>query len=403
MSWDIVHAQQVKTKNQAIITAVVQGSMSIKAAAGHFEVSERWVKELLRRYRYEGEAAYHPRSKRPNTSPNATPAHIRARVVALRQDLTAKGLDAGAETIQAHLLAEGLHAPAKATIHRILRAAGLVTDQPQKRPIASLIRFEAAFPNQMWQADFTHWRLADATDTEILDFLDDHSRMLISIQAYRRVTSPDVAHQFTDACQQHGRPRTMLTDNGLVFTTRFIHRDQPAKNAFEKLLQRWDIQQINGSPNHPQTQGKIERFHRTLKLWLTAQPPAETLDELNDQLVAFQCLYNEQRPHRAIGRRTPLAAYTALPKLGPVALPQEEYRIRTDTVDQFGKLTLRYDGKLRHLGMGVAHRHVKVRMLIDNTEVIVINRKTGEILKYFSIDPTKNYQIAAPWPELPED
>lgn len=393
----------MKTKNQAIIMAVMHGSMSIKAAAGHFEVSERWVKELLRRYRYEGEAAYHPRSKRPKTSPNATPQHIQDQVIALRQSLATRGLDAGAETIQAHLAQEGLHPPAQATIHRILRAAGLVTDQPQKRPLASLIRFEAAFPNEMWQADFTHWRLADTTDTEILDILDDHSRLLISIQAYRRVTSPDVAAQFRQACHDYARPRAILTDNGLVFTTRFIHTEQPAKNHFEKLLQHWDIQQINGSPNHPQTQGKIERFHRTLKLWLTAQPPAETLEELNEQLTQFHIIYNEQRPHRAIGRRTPLAAYTALAKLGPVALPSNEYRIRTDTVDKFGKLTLRYDGRLRHLGMGVAHRRVRVRMLIDNTEVIVINRKTGEILKYFQIDPTKNYQIAVPWPDQPED
>ncbi len=207
----------------------------------------------------------------------------------------------------------------------------------------------------MWQADFIHWRLTDVTDTEILDFLDDHSRMLINIRAYRRVIRPEVANQFTAACHQHGRPRTMLTDNGLVLTTRFIHQNQPAKNAFEKLLQRWDTQHINGSPDHPQIQGKMERFHRTSKLCLTAQPPAEILDELNDQLVTFQCMYNEQRRHRAIGRYTPLAPDTALPKLEPVAFPQDEYRIRTDIVGKFGKLPLRYDGKLRHLGMGVAH------------------------------------------------
>src|SRR5690606_19542136 len=145
---------------------------------------------------------------------------------------------------------------------------------PQKRPKNSLIRFEAALPNEMWQSDFTHWRLADGSDTEILDYIDDHSRFLISIRAYRRVTGRTVANQFTEACEEHGRPQSSLTDNGLVFTTRLTsshNKEQPAKNQFEKLLQEWDITQINGSPNHPQTQGKIERFHRTLKLWLQAR------------------------------------------------------------------------------------------------------------------------------------
>lgn len=240
--------------------------MSTKSAAQHFNISERWVKELVRRYAYEGESAYEPRSKRRKTTPRSTPDLVRQRVVDLRQDLSTQGLDAGAETIRAHLQLEGLHAPAKTTIHRILRQAQLITDQPLKRPKSSLIRFEAAFPNEMWQADFTHWRLADGTDTAILDFLDDHSRFLISIHAYRRVTGKNVADQFTEACQVHGRPRSTLTDIGLVFTTRFTAKgsqDQPAKNHFEKLLQQWDIKQINGSPNHPQTQGKIERFHRS--------------------------------------------------------------------------------------------------------------------------------------------
>lgn len=186
------------------------------------------------------------------------------------------------------------------TIH-ILREANQVTDQPQKRPKSSLIRFEAAQPNKMWQSDFTHWRLADGTDTEILDYIDDYSRFLISIHAYRRVTGKLVVKQFTQACEEHGRPQSSLTDNGLVFTTRFTTKDTgdpAAKNQFEKLLQDWDIKQINGSPNHPQTQGKIERFHRTLKLWLTTQPRAKTLamlNELGPQVRVQRCLVHVQR------------------------------------------------------------------------------------------------------------
>ncbi|PCC28856.1 hypothetical protein CIK76_09050 [Glutamicibacter sp. BW80] len=371
--------------------------MNAKAAAHHFNVSERWVKELVRRYAFEGEAAFDSRSKQPKTSPNRTPEKTRNRIIFHRQNLTAKGLDAGAETIQILLETEGLTAPSKSTVHRILRQTNHVTDQPQKRPKSSLIRFEAALPNEMWQSDFTHWRLADGSDTEILDYIDDHSRFLISIRAYRRVTGHHVAKQFTQACEEHGRPQSSLTDNGLVFTTRFtgkINGDEPAKNQFEKLLQEWDIKQINGSPNHPQTQGKIERFHRTLKLWLNAQPRAKTVAQLNEQLEEFKHVYNMERPHKAAGRKPPYLRYTATAKAVPKPLPKDERRIRTDTVDKDGKLTLRYGGQLRHLGMGRTYSGVPVRMLIDDRDVTVINRKTGEIIRYFKIEPSKNYQKA---------
>ena len=218
--------------------------MNTQTAALHFNVTERWVKELLRRYAFEGEAAYTPRSKRPKTTPNRISDETRQKIITLRQTLTSQGLDAGAETIQLHLKNTGIKAPAKSTIHRILRAQGQVTNQPQKRPKSSLIRFEAALPNERWQADFTHWALADGTDTEILDFLDDHSRFLISIHAYRRVTGKNVRDQFIKACEQHGRPQSTLTDNGLVFTTRLTARKEgnaAGKNLFEKQLQEWDI------------------------------------------------------------------------------------------------------------------------------------------------------------------
>ena len=410
MSWDILHQRGVRpcpgtsftlknvnTRNKQIITAVAHGSMNAKAAAHHFNVSERWVKELVRRYAFEGETAYEPRSKRPKTSPNQTPRITRNRIIELREELTGKGLDAGAESIQSHLESEGLHPPAKSTIHRILRQCNHVTDQPQKRPKSSFVRFESAFPNEMWQSDFTHWTLADGSDTEILDFVDDHSRYLISIHAYRTVTGRYVTKQFMEACEEHGRPQSSLTDNGLVFTTRFTGKtngDGPAKNQFEKLLQQWDIKQINGSPSHPQTQGKVERFHRTLKLWLKAQPQARTVAQLNQQLKEFQHIYNMERPHKGAGRKPPNVRYTALPKAVPKPLSQDEARIRTDTVDKDGKLTLRYAGQLRHLGMGRTYSGIPVRMIVEDRDVTVINRKTGEIIRYFKIDPSKNYQKA---------
>ncbi|HVW79359.1 MAG TPA: DDE-type integrase/transposase/recombinase [Mycobacteriales bacterium] len=160
-----------------------------------------------------------------------------------------------------HLAVEGIRSPSTSTIRRILHAAGLVVAEPKKRPRSSLHRFSADQPNECWQSDFTHWHLADGTDIEILDWLDDHSRYLLSIAAFARVTGNDVVETFTNNVNEYGPPASTLTDNGSVYTSRFTG----GRNAFEYLLHLLGIQQKNGRVNHPQTQGKIERFHQTLK------------------------------------------------------------------------------------------------------------------------------------------
>ncbi len=235
---------------------------------------------------------------------------VRGRIVALRTELAASGLDAGPVTIAWHLEREGLPVPSTSTIRRVLHAAGLVVPEPRKRPRSSWIRFEAAAPNEVWQSDFTHWRLADGSEVEICSWLDDHSRYLLGCTVFRRVGGDDVVATFTAAGDAHGWPAATLTDNGAVYTSRFTG----GRNGFEYLLAYLGIRQKNGAPGHPQTQGKIERFHQTLKRWLGRQPRARTVGELQAQLDAFRLAYNEQRPHRAIGRHTPGEAYRATPK-----------------------------------------------------------------------------------------
>jgi hypothetical protein len=148
----------------------------------------------------------------------------------------------------------------------------------------------------------------------------------------------------------------------------------------------------NGHPGHPQTQGKIERFHQTLKKWLTQQPLATTLAELQTQLDRFHQIYNHHRPHRALAGATPAHAYHATPKAGPgQTSPDIDYRVRLDRVDQFGKLTLRRTGRLHHLGIGKTHAHIPELILTTATDVTVINRHTGAVLSRHDIDPERNY------------
>jgi transposase InsO family protein len=391
------------SKARVIVLSVVHQGLTKAEAARKFEVSWQWVHTLVTRYEAGGLDALEPQSRRPRASPISTSPTVRARVVQLRVELTGDGLDAGAVTIAWHLEQEGIPSPAISTIRRILFDAGLIVPEPRKRPRSSYLRFSAEQPNETWQSDFTHWPLADGTDVEILNWLDDHSRLLLSCTAHHRVTGPDVVTTFTAVINEYGPPASTLTDNGSVYTSRFTG----GKNAFEYLLAGLGIVQKNGHPYHPQTQGKIERFHQTLKLWLGKQPPAATLDDLQQQLDRFRVTYNEHRPHRALGRRTPQQAYDATLKATPRTAPLgAHYRIRIDKVDRDGRATLRRAGRLHHLGIGRHHSGKAILILVDQTTATVTQLTTGEILSQHLIDPTRDYwrdQNKEPgrWPSSP--
>lgn len=287
------------SKARLVITAVTVQNRSVAQVAADYGVARSWIYELLARYRAEGEAAFQPRSRRPVSNPNAT-SPARAQLIAtIRAQLSSQGLDAGAESIRWHLSQTHRIEISRATIHRILVREGLVVPTPKKRPKSSYVRFAAELPNQCWQADFTHYRLADGTEVEILCWIDDCTRYAISLTAHVRVSTPAVIAAFRAACDQHGRPASTLTDNGMVFTTRFS--GHPGRNGFEALLATWHITQINGRGGHPQTQGKVERFQQTLKRWLRAQPdqPA-TLTDLQALLDRFAQIYNHERGHRSL-------------------------------------------------------------------------------------------------------
>jgi transposase InsO family protein len=383
------------SRARLVITAVVvEGRVPAEVAAA-YGVSRSWLYELLARYRVEGEAAFAPRSRRPRRSPRAIADATVDLIIEVRKELAGRGLDAGPDTIAWHLTNHHRVRVSAATIGRYLVRAGLVTPQPKKRPRSSYLRFQADLPNECWQADFTHYRLADGTGTEILTFLDDHSRYALSVTAHRRVTGPIVLASFRETAGQHGVPASTLTDNGMVFTTR-LAGGRGGRNAFEHQLRVLGVVQKNSRPNHPTTCGKIERFQQTLKKWLAAQPdqPA-TLDQLQAQLDTFRDEYNQRRPHRSLPQRaTPAVAYTARPKASPSANRDTDthHRIRRDRVDHTGVVTLRVAGRLHHIGIGRTHARTHVIMIIQDLHIRVINAATGELLRELVLDPTRDYQ-----------
>ena len=380
------------SKARLVITAVLIEGRSQSQVARDYGVSQSWISRLIARYTLEGDAAFEPRSRRPHTSPTRLAQATIDLIVALRTELTGKGLDAGPHTIAWHLQHHHRLDVSVASISRHLHAAGLIQPSPHKRPKSSYIRFAAEQPNERWQADFTHWWLKRGNHAEILCWIDDHSRYAISVTAHIRITTPIVVDEFTKATQRHGIPYSTLTDNGMVFTTR-LAGGRGGRNRFEHELRRLNIHQINSTPNHPTTCGKVERFHQTLKKWLTHHPRATTLTELQTQLDTFIDEYNHRRPHRSLPHNaTPATIYNSRPKADPATRIDTHNRVRTDRVDQAGSITLRHNGRLHHIGIGRIHHRTRVLILVHDSNITIINAATGEVLRELTLDPTRDYQ-----------
>jgi transposase InsO family protein len=373
-----------------VVDAVVLEGRSAREVAKAHGISKSWIYELIARYRDGGYQALEPRSKRPQSCKHGTPQETINAIVALRAQLHAEGHDAGPATIAYHLAGSVENVPSRATIWRILKREGLIVCEPQKRPRASLIRFEADLPNETWQTDITHWHLASGEHTEIMNIIDDHSRLFLASHAFTTTKAQDVVDTFHKAIELHGLPASLLTDNGAVFTA----TPRKGKVLLQTELELLGITSKNSRPYHPQTCGKIERLHQTLKRYLTRQPAANTLTELQAQLDAFVHYYNNIRPHRALHGRTPLQAYNARTKATPRAgtLPATHFRVRKDNVDKTGRVTLRHNSRLHHIGIGRAHTGQAIKLLIADQNIRIINANTGQLIRELTLDPNRDYQ-----------
>ena len=362
----------------------------IKELARTHDVNPSWLFKLLRRYRLEGPAGLEPRSRRPKSSPSRIADLYEDEIVVLRKELTDAGFDAGAATIHFHLSQRHRQAPSVPTIWRVLRARGFVTPQPNKRPTSSYTRFEADLPNERWQADMTHVPLPNGQVFEVLNIIDDHSRVCVASRVMNVVTAHDVVRVLHKSAETWGYPASLLTDNGLIFTarTRF-----GVEGVVEQELFALGITAKHSRPYHPQTCGKVERFHQTLKKFVAAQKGIETQKQLQRAIDRFVAYYNEVRPHRGVRRRTPRSVFEARAKAEPTApmIKINDRRLRLDKVDSAGSVTLRHRGRLHHIGIGRAYAGWRVAMLIEGLDIEVVGLD-GSPLRRLVLDPTKDYQ-----------
>jgi transposase InsO family protein len=355
-------------------------AVPVSVLCRELEISRQTFYKYRKRFRQEGPAGLVERSRRPQSSPALITADLEDEIVRLRKELP---LDNGAQTIAYHLERAGWAAPSVSTIHRALVRRGLVTPQPQKRPRSAWRRFEWPQPNDAWQIDATCWTLSSGREMWIMDILDDHSRVVTAARVATSPTSDAAWQAFCDGVDRYGLPAHVMSDNGACFTARYL---SGGECEFEENLAALGIRHLLSSPAHPQTCGKLERFHQTLKRWLRTQPLARRPIHLQRQLDEFLAFYNQQRPHRALQGATPAERWNASTPAAPGEPLKPSPRASLHTVGSTGHIAWRR----YQIGVGspLARQQVLVIARGDNLTVF---GHTG-LIRRLTLDRSRRYQ-----------
>lgn len=369
-----------------VLTEPLRTGETVADVCRRYGISRDTYYRYRRRYLAEGLDGLEDQSRRPLTSPGMIPAAVEIRICDMRRDHPRWG----ARRIRAELTREGLEAPVVSTVHQVLRRNGLVAPQPPRRPRADK-RFEREISNDLWQIDATQIPLGEGSKAWGINLLDDHSRYLLATLAGEAPTTALAWDTFEMAATRYGLPRQVLSDNGLTFTGR-LHQ---VEVAFETSLRDLGVELINSAPYHPQTLGKLERFHRTLKEWLTDEGPPWDVGHLQELLDGFRFHYNRQRPHQGIADQTPAERYE------PAQLPPAQIRLpgpeemtepaypphsilrKVGATGSFG-----YQGKLIQIGYRWAGARVRVIPVGELIHVYYGER----VLRTLTIDPDRYYQ-----------
>jgi transposase InsO family protein len=361
-------------------------SINVSRFAVQHAIHRDSVYAIHKRCKAEGEAGLVPRSRAPKRVANRTSGTVEDLVVGLRKELVDAGLDAGAETIHYWLRerhGSQITVPSSSTIWRVLRRRGFVVADPTKAPKRRPRSFVAERANECWQIDFTHWELADGTPVEIIDIIDDCSRVVPRSLVTSRCTLATVWAAMTDAAQRYGWPERVLSDNGAVFGSTFAENLAAAGIAIG-----------HSRPYHPQTCGKVERFHQTLKQRLAVYP-ANTIEELQAIVDTFIDYYNHQRPHRGIGRRNPHDVWKHTPRSGPANQP-----LGMPTAIYTGRV---YDGIVwagrYRISVGNAHNTKQATIAITGLHAHIV--ADGRLIRELTINPARADQTLHKRPGRP--
>ncbi|WP_454859157.1 DDE-type integrase/transposase/recombinase [Promicromonospora soli] len=298
---------------------------AVAAFCAEHGISRQVFAKIRKRARDEGQiAAAAPKSRAPRSSPARTDRAVIAQALAVRSSLSGSGLDHGPLSVADRMRRAGDTPPSRATLARAFLAEGVVVPDPSKKPRSAWRRFVYPAPNCLWQIDAMDWTLADGSAAAIFQVTDDHSRMNLASLAARGETSKAAIDVVCTAMDRWGIPVMLLSDNGAALNpTRRGHTGQ-----LVEFLKAKGVTPITGKPYKPTTQGKNERGHQTLIKFLNAQPPAETLDQLQAYLDEYDEYYNRHRGHQAHrtdqGLLTPWEVWQATLPADPPAPPTDQ-------------------------------------------------------------------------------
>ena len=353
MAWQ---ESTVEERRAAFLALALAEGANVSALCRAFGVSRKTGHKWLARARAAAAAGAPPevadRASRPRSSPGRTPPATEAAVVALRDAHPTWG----GRTLRLVLLREGGPAPAASTVTEVLRRHGRLP--APVRPGRDLVRFEAEGPNVLWQGDFLGDRpLAGGGRCYPLTLLDDHSRYCLLARACPDQTRGTVQAAWAAVFADCGLPERILTDHGVPWGS----AGAGGVTALEAWLLRLGVRLGHGRPHHPQTRGKVERMHRTLRAEQPELARARDLAEAQALLDAWRHCYNHVRPHQALGGDVPAGRWRPSPRPFPDALPALAYGPGEEVraVRHPGRVSFR--GQVVRVGSGLVGERVAVR------------------------------------------
>lgn len=353
---------------QVVQTPVLRG-WTVAQTCEFYGISAATFYVWRARFRADGVVGLQPRSRRPHTSPGRTPRDVEDAITGMRRAHPGWG----ARRIRDQLVLAGQDPPAVSTIHAVLVRHGLV--EPQPSVVAAPGRFERDRPNDLWQIDATEWELTDGSIAQIIDIIDDHSRMLVAAMVWPGLSGHVAWVTLAGAIDVYGPPRQLLSDNARWLTG----RSHGGVATFERRCWRLHIDTIQSSAYHPQTLGKLERHHRTVKQWLADQPAADTIATLQILLDNYRHHYNHHRPHQGINGTIPAIRYHTSPNATPTGPPPTIEFTRTVAANG----VIHYAGWHIHIGRRWATTAVTLIEHADKLRII----HADQLIATVSLDP----------------
>lgn len=366
MPWGTM--SQMSLRRDFVLLAI-KSECSFSELCRRFGVSRKTGYKWLERYKGEGEAGLADRSRRPRRSPNETSKDMVEAILEMRDEHPAWG----GRKISCVLKNRGHQGvPQPSTISGILLRHGRIKEEASQNA-TSFCRFERETPNDLWQMDFKgHFALANGCRCHPLTILDDYSRFSIAVRALANEREKVVKPELINVFRHYGLPYCMLMDNGAPWGS----AGAGTLTAFEVWLMELGIRVIHSRPRHPQTNGKDERFHRTMKAELLQGTVFNNLSDSQRKIDSFRDCYNHVRPHEALGLDVPASRYKASPRSYPEKVPEWDYApdVAVRRVDSSSRIS--WQNRRIRVGKALRGKRVGLRPTANEDVYEVIFRNT---------------------------